>query len=63
VTIGELVGSDFSAYPNVKRWLHNMKKMKSWEAWRSALAAQRPRIPCLRVTMVACARRTGSRKN
>jgi hypothetical protein len=32
-------------------------------AWRSALAAQRPRIPCLRVTMVACARRTGSRKN
>jgi glutathione S-transferase len=31
VTIGELVGSDFSAYPNIKRWLHNMKKLKSWE--------------------------------
>ena len=30
VTIGELVGSDFSAYPNIKRWLHNMKKLKSW---------------------------------
>jgi glutathione S-transferase len=31
VTIGELVGSDFSTYPNIKRWLDNMKKLKSWE--------------------------------
>ena len=30
VSIGELVGSDFSAYPNVGRWLGNMKKLKSW---------------------------------
>ena len=30
VSIGELVGSDFSAYPNVKRWLDNLKKLKSW---------------------------------
>ncbi len=30
VSIGEWIGSDFSAYPNVKRWLDNMKKLKSW---------------------------------
>jgi len=30
VTIGELVGIDLSAYPNVQRWLGNMKKLKSW---------------------------------
>ena len=30
VSIGELVGCDFSAYPNVGRWLDNMKKLKSW---------------------------------
>jgi len=31
VSAGELVGCDFSAYPNVKRWLANMKKLKSWD--------------------------------
>jgi glutathione S-transferase len=30
VSIGELVGSNFSAYPNIKRWLDNMKELKSW---------------------------------
>jgi len=30
VTIGELVGIDLSAYPNVQRWLGNMKKLKTW---------------------------------
>ena len=30
VSIGELVGCDFSTYPNVKRWLDNVKKLKSW---------------------------------
>jgi glutathione S-transferase len=30
VSVGELIGSDFSAYPNIKRWLANMKKLKSW---------------------------------
>ena len=32
VSIGELVGCDFSAYPNIRRWLGNMKKLKSWNA-------------------------------
>jgi glutathione S-transferase len=31
VTIGELIGCDFGAYPNVQRWLSNMKKLKSWD--------------------------------
>jgi hypothetical protein len=26
----ELIGCDFSVYPNIKRWLENMKKLKSW---------------------------------
>ena len=30
VTLGEVVRCNFSAYPNVERWLNNMKKLKSW---------------------------------
>ncbi|MGB8177177.1 MAG: hypothetical protein WCF29_19615, partial [Pseudolabrys sp.] len=30
-TAGELVHCDLSAYPNIKRWLDNMKKLKSWD--------------------------------
>ncbi len=30
VTLGEIVKCDFSPYPNVQRWLGNMKKLKSW---------------------------------
>ena len=31
VSIGELIGIDFAAYPNVQRWLGNMKKLKTWD--------------------------------
>jgi glutathione S-transferase len=31
VSIGEWIGCDLAAYPNVKRWLDNMKKLKSWD--------------------------------
>lgn len=31
VTLGEAIHIDFSKYPNVARWLGNMKKMKSWD--------------------------------
>ena len=31
VSMGELIGCDLSAYPNVKRWLDNMRKLKSWD--------------------------------
>lgn len=30
VTLGELIRCDFSAYPNVSRWLANMKKLDTW---------------------------------
>jgi glutathione S-transferase len=32
VSIGELVGCDFAGYPNVQRWLGNMRKLKAWDA-------------------------------
>jgi glutathione S-transferase len=28
--VGQLTGSDFSAYPNVQAWLGRMKSLKSW---------------------------------
>jgi glutathione S-transferase len=30
VTLGELIGCDFSKYPNVERWLNNVKKLPNW---------------------------------
>jgi glutathione S-transferase len=30
VTLGEVVGCDFAGYPNIKRWLDNMKQLPSW---------------------------------
>ena len=30
VTIGEIIRADFSAYPNIKRWLDNIKKLPNW---------------------------------
>ena len=30
VSIGELIGCDLAAYPNIQRWLDNMRKLKSW---------------------------------
>ena len=45
VSIGELIDCDFSAYPNIKRWLDNLKKLKSWhqvnEVFHSFTAANK----------------------
>lgn len=30
VSIGEIIGCDFVAYPNIRRWLDNMKRLPSW---------------------------------
>jgi glutathione S-transferase len=30
LTLGEVIRCDFSAYPNVQRWIDNMKRLKSW---------------------------------
>ena len=32
VSLGEIIRMDFAGYPNVKRWLGNMKKLKSWSS-------------------------------
>ena len=37
LTLGEVIGCDFSKYPNVARWLTNMKRLKSWTAVNEAL--------------------------
>jgi len=37
LTLGEILRFDFSAYPNVARWLGNMKKLDAWEAVNEAL--------------------------
>ena len=51
VTLGELIGCDFSPYPNVQRWLDNMKKLPSWDKrerglLRAARAGQGAAISC-----------------
>ena len=30
VTLGEVVGADYTPYPNVRRWVAEMKKLPSW---------------------------------
>ncbi|HEX6979742.1 MAG TPA: glutathione S-transferase family protein [Alphaproteobacteria bacterium] len=30
ITVGEAIGCDFSAYPNIRRWLANMRRLESW---------------------------------
>jgi glutathione S-transferase len=31
VTLGEVIGVDFTPYPNVKRWLDRLKKLPNWD--------------------------------
>ncbi len=37
LTLGEVIRNDFSAYPNIVRWLANMKSLKSWPEINEAL--------------------------
>ncbi|HEY4185024.1 MAG TPA: glutathione S-transferase family protein [Polyangia bacterium] len=37
VTLGEIIRCDFSVYPNIERWLSNMKKLKTWPKVNEAL--------------------------
>jgi glutathione S-transferase len=37
-TLGEVIRCDFSAYPNVERWLNNMRKLGSWKKTNEAMA-------------------------
>jgi glutathione S-transferase len=44
VTLGEVIGCDFSPYPNVQRWLGNMKKLKSWDSVNEAFNGLREAV-------------------
>jgi glutathione S-transferase len=37
LTLGEVVGCDFAAYPNVQRWVARMKSLKSWKSVNATL--------------------------
>lgn len=37
LTLGEIIRCDFNQYPNVCRWLGNMKKLRSWASINEAL--------------------------
>ncbi len=37
ITLGEVARMDFAAYPNIQRWLGNMRKLKSWDEVNAAL--------------------------
>ena len=37
ITLGEVTRCDFGAYPNICRWLDNMKKLDSWKPINEAL--------------------------
>ena len=37
LTLGEVIGCDFAAYPNVRRWLARMKALKSWQPVNATL--------------------------
>ena len=37
MTLGEVIRCDFSAYPNIERWLDNMKRRPSWQKVNEAL--------------------------
>ena len=37
VTLVELIRSDYAAYPNVQRWLGNMKRLKNWKKVNEAI--------------------------
>lgn len=53
VALGELIGSDYSAYLNVKRWLNRMKQLASWkrvneviDGYGASLSRAMPCRPC-----------------
>jgi len=37
LTLGEITRNDWSRYPNIARWVANMKQLKSWSAVNEAL--------------------------
>jgi glutathione S-transferase len=52
VTLGEVIRCDFTQYPNVDRWLGNMKKLKSWAKINEALYGLAAAVKDLRFVAV-----------
>ena len=44
MTIGELIGVDYSPYPNVRRWLDAMRKLPSWGSVNEAFHGLREAV-------------------
>ena len=52
VALGELLGGDYSGYPNVQRWLARMKALPSWKSVNAAIdgyaaTLDRSRMECV----------------
>jgi glutathione S-transferase len=52
VHLAEVVGSDLSAYPNVKRWLDRMKARPTWEKVYAAINGFAQQLPKGQLAMV-----------
>jgi glutathione S-transferase len=44
LTLGEAIRCDFSGYPNIERWVNNMKRLKSWPKVNEALYGLREAV-------------------
>ena len=44
VTLGELIGCNFEPYPNVQRWLGNMKRLPNWTTVNEAFYGLRDQL-------------------
>ena len=44
VTLGEIIGVDFTPYPNVKRWLDRMKTLPNWDKVNEAFNGLREAV-------------------
>lgn len=52
VTIGEVLRCDYSAYPNVTRWIGNMKKLSAWNQVNEAMYGFRDYLKEQKFTVV-----------
>jgi glutathione S-transferase len=44
VTLGELIGNDMTPYPNITRWLDNMRKLKTWPQVNKAFSGLKEQL-------------------
>jgi hypothetical protein len=51
VTLGEVIRCDFSGYPNVHRWLNNVKKLPSWPKVNDVFYGSGSGLPSPRVKL------------